>query len=57
MIERGRQAAQLLRAGAAIADVVFGAGYHDQPHLTRSLRQLIGHTPAEVARGGTYLDL
>ena len=56
-IERGRHAARLLREGAAIADVVFGAGYHDQPHLTRSLRQLIGHTPAEVARGGVFLDL
>ncbi len=57
VIERGRHAARLLRAGAAIADVVFGTGYYDQPHLTRSLRQLIGHTPAEVARGGVFLDL
>jgi hypothetical protein len=57
MIERGRHAARLLRAGRAIADVVFDAGYHDQPHLSRSLRQLIGHTPAEVARGGLFLDL
>jgi hypothetical protein len=57
VIERGRHAARLLRAGTAIADVVFGAGYYDQPHLTRSLRQLIGHTPAEVARGGVFLDL
>jgi hypothetical protein len=57
VIERARHAARLLRAGAAIADVVFGAGYHDQPHLTRSLRQLIGHTPAEVVRGGVFLAL
>jgi hypothetical protein len=57
VIERGRFAARLLRAGTAITDVVFDAGYHDQPHLTRSLRQLIGHTPAEVARGGVFLDL
>jgi hypothetical protein len=57
VIERGRHAARLLRAGAAMADVVFGAGYYDQPQLTRSLRQLIGHTPAEVARGGVFLDL
>jgi hypothetical protein len=57
VIERGRHAARLLRAGVAIADVVFGAGYYDQPHLTRSLRQLIGHTPAEVARGDLFLDL
>ena len=57
LIERARHAARLLRAGAAIADVVSGAGYYDQPHLTRVLRQLIGHTPAELVRGGMFLDL
>jgi len=57
LIERARHAARLLRAGASIADVVSGAGYYDQPHLTRVLRQLIGHTPAELARGGMFLDL
>lgn len=57
LIERTRHAARLLRAGAAIADVVSDAGYYDQPHLTRTLRQLIGYTPAELARGGMFLDL
>ncbi len=57
LIARARHAARLLRAGATIADVVCGAGYYDQPHLTRALRQLIGHTPAELARGGMFLDL
>jgi hypothetical protein len=57
LIERARHAARLLRAGAAIVDVVCDAGYYDQPHLTRALRQLIGHTPAELARGGMFLDL
>jgi AraC-like DNA-binding protein len=57
VIERARRAAAQLRAGAAIADVVFGAGYHDQPHLTRSLQALVGYTPAEVARGDMFLDL
>lgn len=52
-----RHAARLLRAGAAITDVVSDAGYYDQPHLTRALRQLIGHTPAELVRGGMFLDL
>jgi len=37
--------------------VACGAGYYDQPHLTRALRQLIGYTPAELARGGMFLDL
>jgi hypothetical protein len=57
LIERARDAARLLRAGAAIADVVSSAGYYDQPHLTRALRQLIGHTPGELARGRMFLDL
>ena len=56
-IERARHAARLLRAGVPILDVVVAAGYYDQPHLTRSLRRLIGHTPAEVARGGQFLNL
>jgi AraC-like DNA-binding protein len=57
VIERARRAARQLRAGAAIADVIFDAGYHDQPHLTRSLQELVGYTPGEVARGDMFLDL
>lgn len=57
VIERARRAAGLLRSGGAIADVACAAGYHDQPHLTRSLRELIGHTPAEVASGEVFLAL
>jgi AraC-like DNA-binding protein len=57
VIERARRAAGRLRAGATIADVVFEAGYHDQPHLTRALRALLGYTPGEVARGDMFLDL
>ena len=56
-IERARDAAGLLRAGVTIGEVVVAAGYHDQPHLTRSLRRLIGHTPGEVARGVGFLAL
>ena len=57
VIERARHAARLLRAGLSIADVVREAGYYDQPHLTRSLRKLIGHTPAALAGGGQFLVL
>ena len=57
VIERARYAARLLRAGASISDVVSDSGYYDQPHLTRSLRRLVGHTPGEVARGGPFLAL
>jgi hypothetical protein len=49
-IERARHAASLLREGLPIADVVYQAGYYDQPHLSRALKHLIGQTPTEVAR-------
>jgi hypothetical protein len=47
-IERARYAAALLQQGASIFDTVYEAGYSDQPHLTRSLKHFIGHTPAEI---------
>ena len=47
-MQRAQQAAALLERGMAILDVVDAAGYFDQPHLTRALRQFIGHTPAEI---------
>lgn len=47
-IERARYAAALLKQGTSILDTVYEAGYSDQPHLTRSLKHFIGHTPAEI---------
>lgn len=47
-IERARRAAQLLESGSPIADVSFTTGYADQSHLTRSLKALIGQTPAQL---------
>lgn len=55
VIERARLAARLLHAGEPIADVVYAAGYYDQPHLTRALRRLIGHTPAALGQSGQFL--
>jgi hypothetical protein len=49
-IERAKRAASLLRHGVSILDVVDEAGYFDQPHLTRALRQWIGHTPAQIVQ-------
>jgi len=49
-IDRARHATMLLREGLSPGDVVFEAGYFDQAHLTRSLRRLIGLTPARIAR-------
>jgi hypothetical protein len=57
VIARAHEAVRSLRAGVAIEDVVSDLGYYDQPHLTRSLRVLVGHTPAELARGEQFLDL
>ena len=52
-IERAQTAMTLLRGGASILDTVHAAGYYDQPHLTRSLKRLLGQTPAEIAAGTT----
>lgn len=49
-IERARRATLLLRQGHSILDVVFEAGYYDQAHLTRSLKHLVGQTPAQIIR-------
>ena len=49
-IERARFAAQLLREGLTPGEVALDAGYFDQAHLSRSLRKLIGLTPASIAR-------
>jgi AraC-like DNA-binding protein len=47
-IERARYATILLQQGVPILDVVYEGGYFDQPHLTRSLKYLIGQTPAQI---------
>lgn len=55
-IERGRLATTLLRSGVPILDVVHQAGYFDQAHLARSLRQLTGQTPRALQRGQEQLS-
>jgi len=55
-IERARRAANLLRQGTPILDVVHDAGYFDQAHLTRSLGRLVGQTPVEIGRGSVQLS-
>jgi hypothetical protein len=55
-INRARFSTNLLLEGVPILDVVHLAGYSDQPHLTRSLKVLIGQTPAEIARGEKQLS-
>lgn len=47
-IERARHAMTLLQQGVPILDTMLQAGYYDQSHMTRSLKLLIGQTPAQI---------
>ncbi len=49
-VERAQRAAALLRLGTPIFDAVYEVGYFDQPHMTRSLKKWVGHTPAQIVR-------
>jgi hypothetical protein len=47
-IARAQQAAALLEQGVPILDVVYDLDYTDQSHLTKSLKRLVGQTPAQI---------
>jgi AraC-like DNA-binding protein len=51
-IERARHATTLLKQGVSILDAIHEAGYFDQPHLTRSLKNYVGLTPAQILDKG-----
>ncbi len=55
-IERARYATNLLKQGVSIVDAVHLAGYFDQAHLTRSLKHLIGQTPAKIISADRQLS-
>jgi AraC-like DNA-binding protein len=55
-IERARYATSLMKEGVSVLDAVHLAGYFDQPHLTRSLKDLVGQTPASLIRGEKQLS-
>ncbi|WP_117667665.1 helix-turn-helix transcriptional regulator [Micromonospora sp. MW-13] len=50
-ILRMRRALALARAGTPLAEVAARAGYADQAHLTRDVRELAGVPPAALLRG------
>ncbi|NKX86085.1 helix-turn-helix domain-containing protein [Nocardia coubleae] len=50
-IERARQAVLLVQQGMPLIEVAQSAGYHDQPHLARSLTRFTGRTASELRRG------
>jgi len=45
---RLRRAAEALQAGVSLADAASTAGFADQAHLTRQMREMMGLTPAVV---------
>jgi AraC-like DNA-binding protein len=45
------RARRLLLSGRGAAEVAAAVGFHDQSHLTRHFRRLLGVTPAAYARG------
>jgi methylphosphotriester-DNA--protein-cysteine methyltransferase len=49
-IARAERAVELLTRGMTASEVAHHVGYADQPHLTRSLRRLMGQTPAQIRR-------
>jgi hypothetical protein len=49
-IQRACCAVDLLQQGRAPADVSVEVGYADQPHMSRSLKRLMGRTPGEIMR-------
>jgi methylphosphotriester-DNA--protein-cysteine methyltransferase len=56
-ISRARHAAALLTGGRSILDATYEAGYFDQAHLTRSLKQLVGVTPGRLLRDQPQLSM
>jgi AraC-like DNA-binding protein len=50
MIYRARGAAKMLAQGVSAAQTAAHFGYSDQAHMTRSLKHLLGNTPAQIAR-------
>src|SRR5262249_34437110 len=52
-IERAKQATALLEQGVSLIEAAYQAGYADQSHMTRALKQLIGYTPALIAHAGS----
>lgn len=49
-IQRAQKAVSALRLGKSLAQVAYESGYVDQSHMTRWLKQIVGSTPAAIAR-------
>ena len=51
-IRRAERSVALLSRGVPASEVARRTGYADQPHLTRSLRRLVGQTPKQIVVAG-----
>ena len=49
-------ACQLLAAGASLSSAALGAGFADQAHLTRTMKDTIGLTPSQTKTVDTRLS-
>jgi len=47
-VQRAQHATQLLQQGMSISQAANEAGYTDQAHMTKSVKQLMGRTPAQI---------
>jgi AraC-like DNA-binding protein len=50
-MQRADRAVELLGRGVPALEVARRTGYADQPHMTRSLKHLVGQTPSQIAVG------
>jgi AraC-like DNA-binding protein len=55
-IQRANRAVELLQQGNSIVTTAHELGYADQPHLTRSLKRLLGYTPRELVAPASQPD-
>lgn len=53
-LRRAREAYRLLTLGRSLAEAATEAGYSDQAHMTRAMRELTGMTPSQLL--GTQFD-
>lgn len=47
-IQRAQHATKLLQQGTPLAQAAIEAGYSDQAHMTKALKQFIGRTPSQI---------
>jgi len=46
-----------LQNGLSVSETAYQTGYFDQSHLTRSVKLLLGQTPAQVAKSSNPNDV